>query len=445
MEKRLDALKEQIKKFSQKFLQSSKDKEIYIVSHFDTDGITSAAIMLKTLRKLDKRFSVRILKNLEKEFLRALPKDKLIIFLDLASGCLDFFADSELDEVFIIDHHEIIQEIPKNICIINPEINGREKISSSGLTYLFCRELVKDSKEFAKLAILGMIGDLLEKEIDKLNNEIIFDGEILRKRGLLVYPSTRPLNRALEYSSHPYLPEITGNVKGVLELLRETGLSSANGKFKSIIELNEEEMEKLITGIMLRNPKAKHSEIIGDIFLIKFFNKLEDARELSAMINACSRLGESETALKFCLEIPKSKKRVEEMHARYKQHLISGLNYVYEAPKIEGKGFLIINAQDKIKDTMIGTIASILSNSSLYEDGTAIVTMAYYDDKIKISARNVGKCGKNAREMLNSVVCRIGGEVGGHEHAAGAMIKKEKENEFLDLLKKQLEIEVVKI
>ena len=32
-----------------------------------------------------------------------------------------------------------------------------------------------------------------KQEIDKLNHEILTDGEIQKRRGLLVYPSTRPL------------------------------------------------------------------------------------------------------------------------------------------------------------------------------------------------------------------------------------------------------------
>ena len=81
---------------------------------------------------------------------------------------------------------------------------------------MVCKQIDKSNKEFAKLAILGMIGDCLEKEIDKLNNNILEDGEIKRKRGLLVFPSTRPINRTLEYCSNPYNPEVTGNIKGVL-------------------------------------------------------------------------------------------------------------------------------------------------------------------------------------------------------------------------------------
>jgi len=235
-------------------------------------------------------------------------------------------------------------------------------------------------------------------------------------------------------------------MKGVLELLRESGLSPENGKYKSIIELDEKEMKKITTAILLRNPKIKNSELVGDLFLIKMFNKLEDARDLSAIINACSRSGNPEVAIKFCMEISNAKKQAESIHIKYKQLLISGLKYAQETnEKIQGKGFVIINAKKNIPDTMAGTIASILSNSKIYETGTVITTMAYYDDKIKISARISGRQGRNVREILAKVISETDGEVGGHKFAAGCMINQNKEKQFIDLLKKNLEIEMVKV
>jgi RecJ-like exonuclease len=438
-------LESEIELIANKFMEAISNKDVLIVSHFDTDGITSATILIQTLRKLDKKFSLKIVTRLEEEMILKLPKDKIIIFLDLASGSLNHLSKLNLENIFIIDHHQIFQKIPEKLNIINPQFSGKEEISSSSLVYLFCKKLNPENKELAKLAILGMIGDSMEKSIDKLNNLIINDAEVKRKRGLLIYPSTRPLNRVLEYCSDPYIPGITGNPKGVSELLREIGLNPLNGKYKNLIDLSEEEMSKLVTAIFLKNPKVKNKEIIGDIFLIKFFNKLEDARELSAIINACSRLGEPETALQFCMELTKAKKKAEMIHAKYKQFILSGLKFISESEKIEGNGFVIINAKEKIKDTIIGTIASILSNSSIYEEGTIITAMAYYEDKIKVSARNVGRKGRNVRQILSSIIEKIGGEVGGHEFAAGCMLKREKEKEFLEHLKKSLEMELVKI
>ena len=445
MEKKEGVLERKIKSTVEKFLEKSGEGEIQVISHFDTDGITSAAIMIQSLKRLDKKFSLKIIKGLEKELIYKLPKNKTILFLDLASSMLDDIKKAELQNVFIIDHHEITQEVPENVTIINPMLHDKEKISASGLTYLFCKEMNPENKEFAKIAVLGMIGDMMEKSIDLLGGDILDRGGVKKRSGLLIYPSTRPLNRVLEYSSEPYIPGISGNQEGVIELLRGAKIECTNGKYKSIIELSEEEMKRLVTAIMLRNPKKGNKEIIGDIFLIKLFNKLEDARQLSAMVNACSRLGESSVALRFCMEISSARKEAEAIHVKYKQHIISGLEFAAKAEKIQGKRFLIINAKSRIKDTIVGTIASILSNSSMYEEGTIITTMAYSDDKIKVSARNVGRNGRNVREILSSVIDEIGGEVGGHEFAAGCVIEREKEEKFINTLKKNLEIELVKI
>ncbi|KHO55367.1 MAG: archaea-specific RecJ-like protein exonuclease [archaeon GW2011_AR19] len=435
----------EIKRVALLFLEKTKEKEIQIISHFETDGIVSAAMMIQTLKELDKTFTLKIVKNLEENFIKNLAKNKITLFLDLASGNLDDIKEADLKDVFIIDHHEIAQKIPENINIINPHLYEKQKISSSGLVYLFSKEINPKNKKFAKLAILGMVGDHLEKDIGKINNEILEDSEIKIKKGLSIYPAARPLNRALEFSSNFYLPGISGNIKEILELLREAGLTPKNGKYKSLLELNDEEMKKLTKAIMLRKPRAKISEIIGDIFLIKLYNEFEDARELSAKINACSRLGESGVAIQLCMEVPEAKKRAQSIHSKQKQELMAGLKIAQEMEKIEGEGFVIINAQEKIKGAMIGTITNILSNSSIYKEETIIVVMAYYGGKIKISARNVGNLGRDVLEILNNIVSLTGGEVGGHEFAAGCVIEKEKEQEFLECLKKNLEIEVIKV
>jgi RecJ-like exonuclease len=439
-----DSIIESIKRVASEFLEKSKHKDIFIVSHFDTDGITCATIMINSLRRLDRKFSVKIVKSLDKNFLDNLPKDKLILFLDLASSSLNYISSLGLENVFVIDHHQI-NEVPENIFVVNSELCDKQKISASGLTYLFCKEIDSKNKEFAKLAILGMIGDRLESEIDKLNHEILNDGDIKRKRGLLIYPSTRPLNRTLEFCSNPYIPNVTGNIKGVLELLRESGLNPENGKYPSIIDLNDDEMQKLVTSIILRNSELSESKILGDIFLIKFFNKLEDAREISAIVNACSRFGESGVALQFCMENAKARKNAEAIHAKYKQGLITGIKFAQNAEKIQGNGYVIINGKEEIKDVMAGTVASILSSSNDYNPGTIIVVLSYNDDKIKVSARVVKDNGRNVHELLLRIVDIIGGEVGGHANAAGCNISIEHEEKFIELLRQNLEVEVVRV
>ena len=123
-----------------------------------------------------------------------------------------------------------------------------------------------------------------------------------------------------------------------------------------------------------------------------------------------------------------------------------GIKRASEQKKVTGKDYVIINAKDQIKDTMIGTISSIIANSKTYENGTAIIGMSYDGKrKIKVSGRNVGKTGRNLRELLSNVMQSFNGEVGGHHSAAGCVIEREDEEEFLEKIKRQLEIEVIRI
>jgi len=434
-----------IKKIAEEFLDKTKDKDILVISHNDTDGITSASIITKTLQRLNKKFSIKIVKQLDEETFKNLPKEKIILFLDLASNSFNYIKNLD-NNIFILDHHEIIDDVPSNVSIINPHLFNEEEISGAGLTYLFAKAINHNNIDLAYLAVIGMVGDLLEKNPGKIYNEIIKESKVILKKGLTMYPATRPINKVIEYNSDIYIPNVTGSYSGTLNFLREVGIEKQGTQYKNLIELNENELSRLITAISLQRVDSNDcSDIIGNIYLINFYNKLEDVRQISAIINACSRAGQTGLAIAYCLHNNIAKQRVEEIYTKYKQAIVKALKSIPELKKIEDKNYLIIHAEDKIKDTMIGTIASIISNSREYNQGKAIIAMAYNEDKIKVSARMVGKSGKNIREVLNSVVEITGGEVGGHQKAAGCLIAKQVEDKFIEELKKNLEIELVKI
>jgi len=438
-------MEEKIKEVIDRIEKLSKTKPIKIISHFDTDGITSAAIFSRALERWGKKFSLKIIKSLDEEFIEKLPENEILIFLDLASGSLDYLKNKKT-EIFILDHHEITQDIPPNICMINPLLSKEDNCSSAAICYIFAKTLSESNKDLANLAILGMIGDMFDKNITKTYDTIIKDSETVVKKGLLLYPATRPIDKVLEYSSSLYIPGVTGSFKGTLEILKEAGLEKNQRGFKTIAELDEKEMSSLTTAIILRKVGEKQTtNLIGNIFLIKFFNKQEDSRELSALINACSRMGKPEISLGLCLGNKEYKKKAERIYSEYKQKISSALKHASEISKIQGKDYTIINAKDKIKDTIIGTVASIISFSPLYPKGTVIIAMAYDKDKIKVSARLAGREGRNVREILHKAVIPLSGEVGGHPNAAGCLVSKEKEQQLIDNLKNILDVGLVKV
>jgi single-stranded-DNA-specific exonuclease len=446
----------EIDNFVKEFLEFSKDKPIRIISHHDTDGITSAAIMAKTLKRLDKKFSLRIVKGLDENIINqelSRQPNEVILFLDLASSNLDHFRN--LDQpVFILDHHEIDpSKVNSKIKIINPHLTSSPEdntATAAGICYLFAKAISPQNQDLSSLAIIGLIGDRHETNLSKINQQIVKDAHDLQiKKGIAIYPATRPLRRALEWSTSPYIPGVTGSGPGAMEILRETGIPYD----KTLLELSDQEMSKLITAVMVR--RAQHNkpeDILGNLYILKFFNTKEDVREISVLINACSRLGYSDVAISYCLENEKAKTQALDIYTKYKQELVSGLKVAEKMDKIKGKGFVILNAKDQIKDAIVGTICSMLSSSPTYEEGTILIGMAYNEDKIKVSARIVGHEGRNLKEVLEKTVTTFKGlnpktiaEVGGHHFAAGCLVEKDKELSFIEALKKELEIEIVKV
>ncbi|UZE93836.1 MAG: DHH family phosphoesterase [Candidatus Pacearchaeota archaeon] len=452
----VSSIEKNIKRASEKFKKIfPKEGIIRIVTHLDTDGLTSAAILTMVLIKNGQEFWITIVKQLEESIFENLKQEaskqkwKALLFLDLGSGNLGEIKKITKEPIFIIDHHEIeasfesyIEE--ENFYFINPL---SEKISAAGLCYLFAKGLGSE-KKLAQFAVLGMIGDILDKSIGKLNNLILNDAKdsgMKVKRGLTVFSAMRPLHKALEFSSSVYIPGVTGNFNGSLGMLREIGINAKKARrWRTLMDLNDEEVSRLITAILVRRVNdGRGQDIIDNIYLIKIANQIWDAREVSTMLNACGRLNYGGLALSFLLGSREAREEVENVYSQYKHLIIKALNWIEGAKKIQGSNYIIVNARSNIKDTIIGTAMSILSSSFIYSKGTILIGMAYRpDSKIKISARIVRdgekKCDVNLNKILSPVIKAIGGEVGGHPRAAGALISQDKEKVFLELIEKEM-------
>jgi len=453
-------LNSSIEKSVEKFKKISEDHFIKIISHLDTEGITSAAILAKALQREDIKFSITIVRQLETELLKEIMKNSFgkkeaLFFLDLGTSFIEILNNCS-NPVFILDHHQFdeLPEINETIEFINSRSFG-EELTASGLTFFFSKKMNEQNSD-APLAILGVVGDMQDRDISKMNNLILNDNDerIKIKRGLKIFSAARPVHKALEFGSDIFIPGVTGNSIGAWNMLREIDIKVKNDKgYRTLLDLDSEEISRLVTAIVLRrldlnSIDAEADEIIGNIYTIKIFNHFEDARELSTLINACGRLGQSDVALGLCLGSKTDKTKAEEIYNKYKHSIIKALTWVSSAKKIEGDEYVIINAKDNIPDTLIGTIVSINASSFLYPKGTILIGMAERSDgKIKVSMRIRGKGEKaNLREILSDISKKIDVEdFGGHESAAGCLIPKAKEELFIETLKQELDIKKIKI
>lgn len=435
---------------------------VRIISHLDCDGLSSASILSRAMCNEDRPFNLSIIRSLTDNFLREIASEsyKTVIFSDLGSGSLQSINEILEDkEVFILDHHLFNEvKIKDNIHFLNPVFYGvgEDDISGAGICYLFSKHLNEINKESAHIALIGAIGDIQgDYGFKGLNVGILEDArnKIEVKRGLRMFGlQTRPIHKVLQYSTDPFIPGVTGDEGAAIGFLRELGISlrGSNG-MRKLIHLSTEEIRKLTTAIILRRlgtEKEPEKEVIGDIYLLKGEedeSPTKELREFSTLLNACGRLGKPSLGIGVCLGCKRSKQKALELLKDYKQEIIKSLNWFYSNRGsdfvYEGDGYVIINSEENVRDTLIGTISSIISRSNFYKDGTILVSMANcLDDTFKVSIRISGyKNDVDLRHILEKITKGMTKEVGGHAFAAGAIVPQIELAKFIESAKKVLE------
>jgi RecJ-like exonuclease len=171
-----------------------------------------------------------------------------------------------------------------------------------------------------------------------------------------------------------------------------------------------------------------------------------DAREFATLLNACGRLNKASLGIGACLGDKRIKQKAISQLRAYKRAIIDAMKW-YNSNKETGKvmvndGFIIINAGENIRPTMIGTTASIISKSNEFKEGTYIMSLARQDDgttkvSLRISGRNRSE-EIDLRGIVSEITRQTGGEAGGHMHAAGAIISSEDEEKFIESAKSVL-------
>ncbi|MBU0628424.1 MAG: DHH family phosphoesterase [Nanoarchaeota archaeon] len=455
--------KEYISISLEKFKEIDKRETIRLVSHLDADGICASAIMIKALNTDNRKYSVSIVQQLTKEVIDGLSQEpyNYYIFTDLGSGQLSHIKSKFVGKhVFILDHHQPEDvKISSNIVHVNPHlfgIDGGKEICGAGVVYLFVKSLNKKVEDLAHIAVIGSIGDMQEgKEgFSKLNKEIL-DAAVAKKKikvikGLRIFGAqTRPLYKVLEYCMDPYIPGVSGSESGSIQFLQQIGVQPKNGNvWRKLVHLDEDEIKKLVSGIILRRLEEDSPEdVLGNVYILNDEEKespFRDAKEFSTLLNACGRLEKASLGIGACLGDDKTKERAIKSLNGYKREIVNAINWFKDNKDkkdiIKDKGYIIINAGSNIRGSIAGTLASILSKSNEIEDGTFIMSMAdmmngYYKVSLRLSGRNKDL---DLRNIVKRISDKVGGEAGGHMNAAGAMIKEENVDEFVKIAKQVL-------
>ena len=436
---------DEVERIAKIFKELIRSRHVRIYAQYDADGITSASIMAKVLIREGCNFELRVLKQLNSKTVKNVffKENDLLIFLDIGSGQLNILKDIvEKTKVLIIDHHEPIKYEHPNLFHLNPLLFGEdpEKYSTSLLSFIFAKFVNPKNIDQIDIAIVGAIGDRREEGI-KVGaiGEAIEDAKKLGfvniTKDLKFLGQDKPLFKVIAYSFEPLIPSIYGNEAAAMQFLNDLGIKVNIGEhWRTLKDLTSEEKARIADGIIKeREGKIELSEIFGEIFMLsKKPEFLSDSREFSVIINACSRMGESDLAIRLCLGDYSLYHKAMEKMEEYRMQISKAISIIENGKIVEMGNCIFIVGNNDIPDTIIGTIISIFLSTK--RPNKPIFGLAYDNDTnmIKVSARKSDRDNINLRDILINVVREMGGEAGGHRNAAGAYIPVGKEVEFID-------------
>ncbi len=442
---RLDKAVEEIKKAS----------HVRLVSHLDADGISAAAVALSALTRAGKKVHLSIKKQITPEVIEELKQEdnELFLFTDMGSGYIELL--EELIEknnckIIVCDHH--IPSKDKNLnpdlIHINPILEGmsEDEVSGAGVAYFLAEKLDSRNKDLIFLAIVGAIGDVQDEnwKMKGLNKKIVEEavktGALKKENGIRLFGRmNRPVHKALEYSTNPYIPGVSGDESASIHFLSNLGIElKKDGNWKTLGDLSEEETKKLASAIICERIREKEScpeEIFGEIYSLNINGDFLDAREMATSLNACGRMDQSSVGILSVLGTqPLS--RINGIVSGYRKMITKYMKWIRENEVTGTDHACYINAGGQIHENFIGTITSICEKSSLLGSGKIIFGLADTENgKVKVSARapkDIVEKGLNLKNMLSEITSDHEGYGGGHTAAAGAFIPKGKEKEFID-------------
>ncbi|HHU50736.1 MAG TPA: single-stranded-DNA-specific exonuclease RecJ [Firmicutes bacterium] len=381
------------------------EEKILIYGDYDVDGLTSVALLLRVLRPFNKgNIIFYIPKRLDEGYglhEQALAKAarygcSLVVTVDCGiTACreADFLAENRIDLV-ITDHHEIGEQLPKALAIVNPKlapsVSGDARtgyvspafsqLAGVGVAFKFLQGLARELPELEEklrsnldLVALGTIADLVP---------LLGENRILVKEGLKVLTTTK----------NP----------GLAALIRSAGLGG----------------------------KEVNAWDVG--FL------------LAPRLNACGRLGDSTTALRLLtatdrVKAEKIANRLELLNQQRKK--------VEEEVFSEAVNMLERNAQEQKKEKII-----LLAGEGWHPGVIGIVASRlvekYYKPTVLLSMNEeVGRGSARSIEGFHifKALARCSAYLerfGGHEMAAGLEVHRDKLEDFHHALQEVAETHI---
>jgi single-stranded-DNA-specific exonuclease len=391
-----------------------KVNSVFVVSHIDADGISSAAIAKKALERagIEHHISfVRSLGDRELNLIRG-SEDDLTWICDLGAT---FGQSMDDGRCLITDHHRMfeggqmrLEQFGGTEHILNPLLFGMDSgdyLSGAGNTYFVARELDRQNTDLAYLAIVGAVGDMQDRSSRRLAgplHSMVIEDAVAKGTLQVVTDDlpffgwvTRSAAAMLAFSNDLKAIGYDDSIKDVSNLffqerisLKRSGASTlrregeTRATWRSWSELDQSERNTM-KAVLRERLAAKGLDyraldsMLGDIYLFVEHPPLSptrEAKEFATLLNASGRYiltpdrqGDEERGdliINVCLN-PKvySESALANVDS-HKVNIREGVKEVHEVKQMVNIQYLLSNRKNsyclKVSDTILGIITGMV-------------------------------------------------------------------------------------
>lgn len=418
----------------------AKKNRIRLISHYDADGITAAAIIAHAVRRAGYDFHLSLMRNPFTNGLDRVKKEKndLIIFTDMGSGQLSMI--EKIDAYcIVIDHHQLLQEKTSDkILQLNAylfDINGNYDASGASLSYAVAMALDKRNKDLAVYAITGATGD--KQYIDGFSgyNKTVVDGAVENKivtKNIGLKLNGETLKEALYYAVDPFFRGLSGRKKAINDFLKALDINPEVHPSSLSIEHRKRLHSALTLHLLEHNCETN---IIDTVIRPRYHSDVSygEIEQFADLLDCCGKGGHRDKGFALCFNDDESYDQARSYEQQYKQNILDELITLEEkgCEETESIRYFYTN-----KSSLGGVIGGIAVNY-VFDREKPLFSIVKKPKELHVSSRGnkyLVNRGLDLGAAMETIAQKLKGYGGGHQVAAGATIPEEKEEEFLSLL-----------
>jgi len=420
-----------LKEGSRKILENDK---VRVLVHNDGDGASSAILLCTALRRNGIKFDLSFIKSLDPENFRRRIQESPEMFTVIADAGSDQAQYiPEFDNIVILDHHFFKKGEFKglNINARDYGIDGTREACGATMSFLMALAIDEKNSDLLPFMISGAIAD--KQDIGGfrgLNAALIehYGKSFPVKHTLNLEGST--VQDALTFSVDPFVYGLSGNPDNVKIALAGIGIDGAL-PLDSISEVDSKKLYEFLALKLLERGVSSESIKYLESDLIYFKELGFSSKELATIIDGNSKIGENSIPVAYFLGDSSLKESMINNWRIYKSKLIE---YSYRVFKeiFEEKNVRYFYAPEQ---EMTGAISGILTLYVLKQDKPLVgFNVGESDTKVSSRAsRPLVNRGLNLSEVMKESSTQVGGSGGGHDIAAGAIIPRGKEKQFIEI------------